>query len=180
MNAAKELGAKLVLESKLNVESCMQRSVIFHLFPYIYEAAKRMSTRGIVRWLEANGTKISLATVAKALRAPNQYWQEIYEDIEPAATVVAQAHDLSIRGLLTDQELFFDLIHDKNTFPNLQAKSGADKSQENCDEYLDACTKLQEDWYCLPQTAIQACLAAVQETEKNTNTAGVEQQSVST
>ena len=179
MNATKELGAKLVQESRLNVESCMQRSVIFHLFPFIYEAAKRMSTRGIVRWLEANGTKISLATVAKALRTPNQYWQEIYEDIEPAAMVVAQTHNLAIRTLLTDQELFFDLVHDKNTFPNLQSKSSEDKAQEHCDEYLDACAKLQEDWYCLPPTAIQACLASIQETEKVAIGPGSEQQLVS-
>src|SRR5271170_5284307 len=102
MNQIKELGAKLVQDSKLNDELCTQRGVIFHLFPFIHEASKRMSARAIVRWLDAYGTKVSLATVAKALRNPQVYWQEIYDDVEPAARVVAEAHNLEVRTLLAN------------------------------------------------------------------------------
>lgn len=165
MNSVKELGAKLVQDSKLNDELCTQRSVIFHLFPFIFEASKRMSSRAIVRWLDAYGTKISLATVAKALRNPKACWQEIYEDIEPAASVVARTHGLQVAELLADHELFFDLVHDKNTFPQMRSRASQDNPQESYDEYLDACAKLQEDWFCLPAAAIEACLASMREPE---------------
>ena len=161
MNQVKELGAKLVLDSQLNSELCTQRGVIFHLFPFIYEASKRMSARAIVRWLDAYGTKVSLATVAKALRTPKIYWQEIYEDIEPAALVVAEAHNLEVRSLLASHELFFNLVQEQNTFPNLTGRRPRENPKERYDGYLDACAKLQEDWFCLPPAAMEACLAMV-------------------
>ncbi len=163
MNQVKELGAKLVQDSRLNSELCTQRGVIFHLFPFIYEASKRMSARGIVRWLDAYGTKVSLATVAKALRNPQSYWQEIYEDIEPAALVVAAGHNLAVRALLANHELFFILVHEQNTFPNLEGRLPHENPQDRYDEYLDACAKLQEDWFCLPPASMEACLANVPE-----------------
>src|SRR5271170_1956673 len=160
MNTIKELGAKLVQDSRLNDELCTQRGLIFHLFPFIYEASKRMSSRAIVRWLDAYGTKVSLATVAKALRNPKDYWQEIYEDIEPAALIFAEAHDLEVRTLLADQELFFNLVHDKNTFPSMESRQPRQNPQVLYDQYLDACSKLQQDWFCLPPASIEACLAS--------------------
>ena len=161
MNAVKELGAKLVQDSKLNDELCTQRGLIFQLFPFIFEASKRMSCRAIVRWLEAYGTKLSLATVAKALRNPRVYWQEIYDDVEPAALIVAEAHDLKVRGLLADHELFFNLVHDRNTFPSMEDKLPHETSESVYDQYLDACSKLQEDWFCMPAASIEACLASL-------------------
>ena len=168
MNTIKELGAKLVQDSKLNDELCTQRGLIFHLFPFIFEASKRMSSRAIVHWLEAYGTKLSLATVAKALRNPNVYWQEIYDDIEPAAIVFAEVHSLKVRDLLGDHELFFNLVHDKNTFPTMEDRLPTGSPHDRYDEYLDACAKLQQDWFCLPPASIEACLASVPEDEPAT------------
>jgi hypothetical protein len=161
MNAVKELGAKLVQDSRLNDELCTQRGLIFQLFPFIFEASKRMSCRAIVRWLEAYGTKLSLATVAKALRNPKVYWQEIYDDIEPAALIVAEAHDLEVRALLANHELFFNLVHDRNTFPSMEDKLPHESPENIYDQYLDACSKLQEDWFCMPAASIEACLASL-------------------
>jgi hypothetical protein len=165
MNAIKELGAKLVQDSKLNDELCTQRGLIFHLFPFIFEASKRMSCRAIVRWLEAYGTKLSLATVAKALRTPKIYWQEIYDDIEPAARIFAEAHNLEVRSLLSNHELFFNLVHDKSTFPTMEGRLPYENAQDLFDVYLDACAKLQQDWFCMPPAAIEACLASIPEEE---------------
>jgi hypothetical protein len=169
MNAIKELGAKLVQDSRLNDELCTQRGLIFHLFPFIFEASKRMSSRAIVRWLEAYGTKLSLATVAKALRNPKFYWQEIYDDIEPAARVFAEAHNLEIRALLSNHELFFNLVHDKSTFPTMEGRLPYENAQDLFDVYLDACAKLQQDWFCMPAASIEACLASIPEEEYATS-----------
>jgi hypothetical protein len=119
-----------------------------------------MSSRAICRWLEANDTKLSVATVARALREPQPYWQEIYDDIEPAAMIFAKVHELELRALLTDHELFFNLVHDHNTFPTLEGRTGA-QAADSCDEYLDACAKLQEDWFSMPPPMIEVCLANV-------------------
>jgi hypothetical protein len=75
--------------------------------------------------------------------------------------VVAEAHNLEVRALLTNHELFFNLVHEQNTFPNLEGRLPHENPQELYDEYLDACAKLQEDWFCLPPAAIEACLAVV-------------------
>jgi hypothetical protein len=160
MNPIKELGAKLVRDSKLNEEFSAQRGLVNQLFPFIYEASKRMSSRAICRWLEANDTKLSVATVARALREPQPYWQDIYDDIEPAAMIFAKVHELELRALLTDHELFFNLVHDHNTFPTLEGRTGS-HSPGSCDEYLDACAKLQEDWFSMPPPMIEVCLANV-------------------
>ena len=168
MNPIKELGAKLVQDAKLNAESAIQRGVIHQLFPYIYEASKRMSARAICRWLEANGTKLSIGTVAKALKNPQIYWQEIFEDIEPAAIIFAEAHDLEVRDLLANHEQFFDLVHDKNTFPTMEGRLPHESEQDLYDEYLDACARLQEDWFSMPPAAIEVCLASVPDEDKLT------------
>jgi hypothetical protein len=165
MNPIKELGAKLVRDSKLNEEFSAQRGLINQLFPFIYEASKRMSCRAICRWMENNGTKLSVATVARALRNPQPYWQDIYDDIEPAALIFAAAHDIDVRALLVDHEMFFNLVHENNTFPTLEGRTGTHEPG-SVDEYMDACAKLQEDWFSMPPPMIEVCLANVPDENK--------------
>src|ERR1700722_17524934 len=92
-----ELGEKLVENSLLAEEFSAQRGLINELFPWVYEASKRMSSRAISRWLAEKGVKLSAATVAKALRNPRLYWQELADEIEPAATIFGNAHDLDVK-----------------------------------------------------------------------------------
>ena len=50
-----------------------RRGVADDLFPYIYVAAKKLSTRAISRWLEdTQGIKLSAATVSKVLRESDE------------------------------------------------------------------------------------------------------------
>ncbi len=160
MNPIKELGAKLVRDSKLNEEFSAQRGLVNQLFPFIYEASKRMSSRAISRWLETNETKLSVATIARALRDPKPYWQDIFDDCEPAALVFADVHELDVRALLSDHELFFNLVHEGNTFPTLENRT-EDHPRDKYDDYLEACAKLQEDWFSMPPPMIEVCLAYV-------------------
>ncbi|MGC9940702.1 MAG: hypothetical protein ABSE48_02645 [Verrucomicrobiota bacterium] len=165
MNPIKELGAKLVRDSKLNEEFSAQRGLINQLFPFIYEASKRMSCRAICRWMENNDTKLSVATVARALRNPQPYWQDIYDDVEPAALIFAGAHDIDVRALLADHETFFNLVHENNTFPAPEER-GSEHPQFSQEEYMDACAKLQEDWFSMPPPVIEICLANVPDENK--------------
>jgi len=74
---------KNVGEALLNhaeaVESS-RRGVADDLFPYIYVAAKKMSTRAISRWLEeTQGIKLSAATISKVLRESDLRMRSVYE-----------------------------------------------------------------------------------------------------
>lgn len=54
------------------------------LFPYIYKASKRMSSRAISRWLkESRGIKFSAASVAKVLREQERHFKKIAWKIQP-------------------------------------------------------------------------------------------------
>lgn|ERR1017187_2593413 len=152
----KELGSKLVEEAQLNEEFSFQRGLINELFPYIFEASKRMSSRGISRWLEANGTKLSAVTIAKALRDPEPLWQEILDDVEPAALRFEKAHNVKAEDFLKSAELFHHL---KQKSPTLEVESGTDP-RDQFEDYDSACAKLEAEWFSMPELAIDACLAS--------------------
>lgn len=153
-----ELGAKLVEDAMLREEFSAQRGLVNELFPFIYEASKRMSSRAISRWLEANGTKLSAATIAKALRNPEPYWQEILDEIEPAALIFQRAHNVDPKHFLANQQLF-DGLSEKP--PTVSALS-PDVKFESYEEYQEACEKLRDDWFCLPDVAIETCLSSAE------------------
>ena len=156
-NSFKELGAKLVEDARLNEEFSAQRGLINELFPYIYEASKRMSSRAISRWLEANGTKLSPATVAKALRNPDPYWQEIFDEIEPSVLIFERAHKVEAEEFLKNADVFHMLAAKP---PTLHAQSD-DGIGDAFDEYDSARAKIDEDWFTMPEQAIEACLSSV-------------------
>ena len=155
-HSLKELGSKLVADSMLNAEFSAQRGLINELFPSIYVASKRMSSRGISRWLEANGTKLSPATIAKALRNQTPYWQEVMDEIEPAALTFENAHNVKAEEFLKNHDLFEQL---KNQPPILHTKTH-DAVGDALDDYDSARAKLEEDWFSMNELAIEACLAS--------------------
>jgi hypothetical protein len=144
----------LVEDSSLNEEFSAQRGLINEMFPYIYEASKRMSSRAISRWLDANKVKLSAATIAKALRNPEPYWQEVLDEIEPAAWTVARAHKISPETFLEDEDVFSALEHRTPYIEGVTDKG----SRTAFDEYEAAAGKLREDWFSMPSQAIEACL----------------------
>ncbi len=149
------LGLELIENSRLSEEFSAQRGLINELFPYVYEASKRMSSRAISRWLESKGVKLSAATIAKALRNPKPYWQELAEEIEPAATIVSNAYDVSVKSLLLDDAAF---VHVCSSEPSVEGTT-ADGVRLSRDEIEDARRKLEEEWIILPHAAKEACLA---------------------
>ncbi len=151
----KELGSKLVEEARLNEEFSFHRGLINELFPYIFEASKRMSSRGISRWLQENGTKLSAATIAKALRNPQPFWQEIYEDIQPAALIFARAHEEDPDGVLENYELFCHLEHEPAVIEGITRET----QQDLFNQYEGACVKLRHNWFSMPSTVRETCLS---------------------
>jgi hypothetical protein len=150
-----ELGQKLV-ENSLNAEEfSAQRGLINELFPYVYEASKRMSSRAMSRWLESKGMKLSPATIAKALRNPKPYWQELAEEIEPAATIVSNAFGLSVKSVLLDEAALHHIV----SAPPAVDGATLEGARLSYDEIDEARHNVVEGWFKLPQSAREACLA---------------------
>jgi hypothetical protein len=75
------------------------------LFPYIYEAAGRMSTRAISAFLQdEQRIAISPSTVLRALREPDPFFDEYLDEIEVAFEVLKETYGESdALALLTDE-----------------------------------------------------------------------------
>jgi hypothetical protein len=160
----RRIGENLVEDSQQGEFSA--RGAISELFPFVFEASARMSSRAISRWLEANGGKISAATIAKALRNSQPYWEEIFGEIEPAARTFAKAHSADMEDFLLDHDTFSYLcskspVHDAMT---------AELASELNGEYHAAVAVLKEDWYSFSARVREACLGSVDVlTEKETD-----------
>src|SRR5260370_41528326 len=82
------------------------RGMITELFPYIFVAARRLSTRAISDYLrEHHQAKLSASSVAKALREPEKHLRGLGEKFEAAASTVARAHSTSWISILGIPEL---------------------------------------------------------------------------
>jgi hypothetical protein len=149
-----ELGQKLVEESSVIEEFSAQRGLIDELFPYVFEASKRMSSRAISRWLSANNVKLSAATIAKALRNPEPYWQELADEIEIHATIFAGAHNVEVKELLERSDLFECLCQESH----LIAAGTQEGAMKSYDEIEAAKSNLDQYWFSLPESARETCL----------------------
>jgi len=151
----REVGCDLVKHAEFEAVFSAQRGIVDELFPYIYVASKRMSTRAISRWLMATQKiKLSAATIAKALREADKYWEEYFETIEPAAQIFARAHNIPIA----------DFLFDLNEFGSLRTreKDLRFSGDEGYNEYQEAAETLEQDWFqLLDDEAREKCKAFV-------------------
>ena len=123
------------------------RGLVSSLFPYIYTASKRMSTRSISAFLqEKHGVKLSAVTIAKALREPERHAMAILERVEPAARIVATALDVSPDNLLEDENCFV-AVKDK---PPKIPSGRREEAEEALAEYAAARDCLETEWFALP------------------------------
>ena len=103
MKAIQDIGRQLVEHAEHVETSGARRGTVEELFPFIFEASKRMSLRAISRWLAAEQKiRLSPQAIAKAMRDPGKYWVRALEDIEPSVRTVAMAHDLAPSRILAD------------------------------------------------------------------------------
>ena len=160
----KELGCQLVEASQ--EEDFSARGAIGELFPFVFEASTRMSSRAISRWLEASGVKISAVTIAKALRNPKPYWEELFEAIEPAARILEQAHSCGMEELLLREKVFSALDGEPPALDVITAEGG----DEVLGEYQGAVAKLKKEWFCFSRKTREACLANVEMAREETAT----------
>jgi hypothetical protein len=136
----KEVGCELIRYAEQEAEFSAQRGVIDELFPFIFMASRRMSTRAISRWLmETRKIKLSPVTIAKALRESDKHWEECFDMIEPAALIFENVHGAPMEKFLVDHDFFFALKTNKK---NLKF-SGI----EGYNEYQGAVDMLENNWF---------------------------------
>ena len=137
------------------------RGVVDELFPYIFMAAKRMSTRAISRWLkDTHKIKLSPVTIAKALRESDEHWETFFEKIEPSARIFGDAHSVYMRDFLMHQDLFSGLISNKK---NLTVSG-----EDGYHEYQRAAEIIERDWFqSLDESTREECARYIPDEGKN-------------
>jgi hypothetical protein len=141
-----EIGERLAKHSQEREISARGR--ITELFPYIYQASKRMSTRAISEFLADNfGLKLSAVGVSRALKEEEKHWQKLAEIMEPPAMIVARAHGVEVWAVLDDEDGFLAMTGHP---PKLSRK-------ESHGEYEEAVSFLKRRWYTLDDDSRYHC-----------------------
>ena len=159
-NMIQEIGESLIQYAHDTAEFSKQRGLTEELFPYIYQASRRMSTRAISQYLsEVHKMKISAVSVAKALREADKHWESLYEEVEPAARIFGDAHgDRDADDVLElEGEMFRGLC---NQTPTLAMNSHG-QALENYTEYEHAMYLLRDQWFAFDDDTRQSCLASI-------------------
>lgn len=74
------------------------------LFPYMHLASRRMSLRGISRWLEEkHGVNLSYASISRAMNRPKHHLQQLAEYVAPIARYVAGLYNMTPMDILYEE-----------------------------------------------------------------------------
>lgn len=147
------IGAELV-----GVSQKLERSpgeLLGELFPYVYEASRRMSTRAMSAWLKENhGMEISQPTLSRALRNPEKYWQAFAEYIEPWARRVEEAIPATMQDFLFDDRVFTHFVEE------LPPSDAFDADSDEAAEFANvegAVQFLEQKWFALSHESRLQC-----------------------
>lgn len=113
------------------------------LFPFIYQASKKMSSRSIARWLsDEKGIDFSAASVAKVLRESARYFRLITDRVQPLAEHFAAQVSVDAESLLfTEQGEEIAERDLRANFPGIEAFEYADR----------VLSELQDEWFSLDE-----------------------------
>jgi len=138
-----EVGNDLVKHSIENPSSAP--GIVTELFPYIYEAAGRMSSRSIAAFLnEKHKVGISASTVSRALRRPQLHVDAYVDRVEPAAREVATTLKISnFHSLLLSQNDFLDAANSTSHFSGNSEESDLEAEAS----FKEAIDKLGKNWW---------------------------------
>ena len=146
-NDFKDIGKELVQASK---ESLSARGIVAELFPYIYEASKRMSARSISRWLEdTQNIKLSHVSISKALKNADEHFEAILDNVWPAAKLIGEIFN----------ETPLEVLYPKNAAnPDLWNITELPSADEEFNDQRDALIKLRDEWFALPVRVREQCI----------------------
>lgn len=137
-------------------EFTAQRGLLDELFPFIYVASKRMSLRAICRWLEeTHRIQISVNAVAKAMRNKEKYWDQLVEAIEPAARIMATAHEVHPYQILDNFDIFKEL---EASMPSVVTENlETEDIEKELHQVSKAAGVIRNRWFSLPEDVRDQC-----------------------
>ena len=140
-----DIGSELVEASQIAEQS--PGEVLEELFPYVYEASRRMSARAISAWLkESHGIQVSQPTISRALRKGEKYWQGFADYIEPWARRVEAEIDAGLDDFLFEDDVFKHMV--KQVPPAKAFAPGSDDAVRY-GEFEEAVSILERKWFTL-------------------------------
>lgn len=117
------------------------------LFPYIFLASRRMSTRQISNWLkEEMKVELSAQMIVKALKNPDQHLKRLATFVQPLAVFLAQvsqqynAADFLFHYAEDEKTVFSVFKQDEDQFGN----------RSRSEEVLQAIASFSETWDQIP------------------------------
>ncbi len=130
------------------------RGVVTQLFPAIYAASMRMSSRAISDFLkEKHQINLSAVTIAKAVRQPRKHLEACMERIAPAAMLLANVHNVGVADILVDVEKFEKITAKR---PNLETmKDRKNLKGATNEDYSHAWSIVRGDWFMMLDKAFR-------------------------
>jgi hypothetical protein len=123
------------------------------LFPFLFPASRRMTTREMSAWLEKEkGVKLSGVMISKGLQRPELHLRRIAEHVQPLAAYIAAAHELNAERLLFGENLETGESELKNFGEHLFAAS-----EHFSDGVHEAYGILAESWEPIPEEVKFMC-----------------------
>lgn len=161
----KEIGKSLLGHAE-NTETTA-RGLVTDLFPFIYPASKRMSTRAISAFLmENHHVKISAATIAKALRESDRHVEAYLETIQPAARIVAEAYGMEIYQVLAEEREFEKAVLARETIPVPEALDNIPQLVAFGEQAFRARDFLRDEWFTYDSLFRSLVLAYLRKVEE--------------
>jgi hypothetical protein len=155
MKTFTEVGTELVAASK-EIE-CSPGEILQEIFPFVFEASRRMSARQISTWLKENrGIEISQPTISRALRNPRKYWEAFADSIEPHARIVENALDWPMEKFLYNQKGFEHATVEQKERPKVSGDT-EEEMLASLDEYRSAVGFLRDNWFSLDNSVRDSC-----------------------
>lgn len=120
-----------------------------------------MSTRAISNYLlEAHKVKLSAVTIGKALRDADKHWLALYEEVEPAARIFGEAHNLNTETVLgLERDAFLGL----SSQPPTLAAATTEQGHISYDRYQEAKSILEQEWFAFDEDTRGTCLGSIPE-----------------
>ncbi len=150
-----QLGMRLLDYAK-NAAPFSARGILGELFPYIFDASKRMSTHAISKWLlGAHKVKLSATAIANALKKPEKHLEYFASRAEEIAQTVSDYSGVPI----------FDLLNPINEASSQRVRQEADK-QNLLDaknairniRYQMSVASLDDCWHCFSRQLRMECI----------------------
>ncbi|MGH7991340.1 MAG: hypothetical protein ACREDS_14265 [Limisphaerales bacterium] len=134
-------GQKLFAHSK-SAEFTARRGLVMELWPFIYGASERMSSKAISNFLEKEqGVKLSSVSINKALKDSTKSWNAFFDAIEEPARIFAKDDGVSMKDLLFKKQYFYESF--KNPLLQAAAKALVKK------EVVHAAGVLRTKWFVI-------------------------------